>query len=358
MADMKIQFAAIDRVLDPVIPADTENDGVRKYVMWGKDNLYPEYLHSLYTDVTTLRTVIDGIADYTCGDSVKCTVPEFAEYVNRRQDTMRDLVWLLARDYLTYGGFAFQVVRDRAGRVGELHYLDFRYLRSSKNNDILYYSEEYGKKYVRVGKTMTYPKFVPEAVTVPSSVVYITNEKSRTYPVPRYSGSIRACEIERQIDVFHLSSLENGFTGSYIVGFYNGVPTDEEKAEIERNVNEKFAGSANAGRILLYFGNSKDNGIELNKLDAEDFGAKYQAAADRSRRQIFTAFRAIPQLFADMTASTGFSSQEFEEAFRVFNKTVVKPVQKKITDAIDRVLGTADSVVIEPFSLNDRSDVQ
>ena len=164
---------------------------------------------------------------------------------------------------------------------------------------------------------------------------------------------MKACEIERNIDSYHLSSLENGFSGSYILNFLNGVPTDEMKAEIEKNVNEKFCGSSNAGRVLINFANGKDNATTLEKLDVQDFGEKYKAAAERAKNQIFTAFRAIPQLFGDMTAATGFNSQEFTESFKVFNRTVCQPIQKTICDSIDKIFNNKNSVEITPFSLGD-----
>jgi hypothetical protein len=131
----------------------------------------------------------------------------------------------------------------------------------------------------------------------------------------------------------------------------NGIPTDEVKAEIEKNVNEKFCGASNAGRVLINFANSQENATTLEKLDTTDFGEKYKAAAERAKSQIFTAFRAIPQLFGDMSAATGFNSQEFTESFKVFNRTVCKPIQQTICDSIDRFFGTDNSVNITPFSL-------
>ena len=218
---------------------------------------------------------------------------------------------------------------------------------------MFYYSEDFTKKYVRANKMVVYPKFIKENRDIPSSILYVTNEKSKTYPTPRYSGSLKACEVERSIDTYHLSSLENGFAGSYILNFLNGIPSDEQKYEIEKNVNEKFAGASNAGRILINFANGKDNATTLDKLDVEDFGAKYEAAAKRAKEQIFIAFRAIPQLFGDMGAATGFNSQEFTESFKVFNRTVVRPIQQTICDSIDKIFGNKNSVQITPFTLGD-----
>ena len=350
---LQVAFAAIDKNWEDLIPQPTEIEGTKKYVLYGTDNRYPDYLWGLFNDVSTLKTVVEGIADYVIGNDVICSVSGFEKEVNTKGDTMRELIRLLARDYLIYGGYAIQVIRNKVGDIRELYYVDFRYLRSSKKNEVFWYSEEFGKRYVRSSKTVVYPKFIKENRDITSSILYVTNEKSKTYPTPRYSGSIKACEIERNIDSYHLSSLENGFSGSYILNFLNGIPTDEMKAEIEKNVNEKFCGSSNAGRVLINFANGKDNATTLEKLDVQDFGEKYKAAAERAKNQIFTAFRAIPQLFGDMTAATGFNSQEFTESFKVFNRTVCQPIQKTICDSIDKIFNNKNSIEITPFSLGD-----
>lgn len=358
MSENKIQlaFAAINKEWDEIIPQLIETDSVKDYVLYGKDNQYPEYLYGLYNDVSTLKTVIEGTADYVVGNEVKCNINGFERQVNTKGDTIRELVRLCARDFLIYGGFAIQVIRNKIGNVKELYYMDFRYIRSSKKNDVFWYSEDFSKRYVRGNKTVVYPKFIPDAKNVASSILYVSNNKSSTYPSPRYSGSIKACEMERAIDTYHLSSIENGFGGSYIINFLNGIPTDEIKAEIEKNVNEKFCGASNAGRVLINFANGKDNATTLEKLDVTEFGEKYMAAAERAKNQIFIAFRAIPTLFADLSATTGFNSQEFSESFKVFNRTVCKPIQQTICDSIDKIFGSDNSINITPFSLDETKE--
>jgi hypothetical protein len=228
MENKKIQvaFAATNKEWDEVIPQLVETDSVKDYVLYGKDNQYPEYLYGLYNDVSTLKTIIEGIADYVIGNAVKCNIKGFETQINTKGDTLRELVRLCARDYLLYGGYAIQIIRNKVGDVRELYYMDFRYIRSSKKNDMFWYSEDFSKKYVRGNKTVVYPKFIPNAREVASSILYVSNNKSTTYPIPRYSGSIKACEMERAIDTYQLSSIENGFGGSYIINFLNGYTLD------------------------------------------------------------------------------------------------------------------------------------
>lgn len=345
-------FAAIDKKFVESIPTLTQDTARNKdYVYYGDDNLYPEYLWGLYNDVSTLKTIIDGTADYIAGDDVRSNIPGMGVQVNRKGDTMRDLIKWLSKDYEIYGGCAYEVVRNKNGKPAELNYVDFRYLRTDKKNQSFYYSEDYAKKWVRSSNVLVYPKFIPDSTDV-NSIVYIKNTTSTPYPIPRYSGAIRACEIERHIDDFHLSGLQNGFAASYIINFLNGIPTDDQKAEIEKNVNEKFCGTGNSGRILLNFAASKDNLATVQKLDVQDFGDKYQAAAKRSREQIFTAMGAVPALFGLMSESTGFNSQEFSEAFALYNATTVKSIQRTLIDSFDKVFNMKGSVTIDTFTVS------
>lgn len=354
---VSLMLAAIDKSISQTIPQLTQEDARGKnYIIYGQDNTYPNYLYGLYADVSTLKTIIDGTAAYIAGDDAKSIVPGFETTINKKGDTWRNFIKLLGRDYNLYGGCSYNVIRNKRGDISELYYIDFRNLRTDKKNETFYYSEEYTKKYSRSSKVLVYPRFIPGARNVPSSIVYVKNEYTTPYPVPRYSGAIKACEIERNIDEMHLASLQNGFMGSYLINFLNGIPTDEQKAEIEKNVAEKFSSTHNAGRILLNFANGKDNMAILQKLEISDFGEKYKAAANRSREQIYCAFQAIPQLFGLMTDNKGFSEAEFVEAFRLYNGTVVKDIQRTLCDSFDYVLSTKGSVTIKPFSLESKEE--
>ena len=345
-------FSSIDKLVEDNIPALVEKDSRgSKYILYGEDNLLPEYLYGLYNDVATLKTIIDGTADYVAGRDVIINVPGFEKTINRMGMTGYELVKLLAGDYLRYGGCCYNVIKDKAGNKRELYYLDFRYIRSDEKNEMFVYSKDFAKKYVRGGNMIVLPRYM-ETSDASSSVVYIKNNYSTTYPIPRYSGAIKDCEIERAIDTLHLSGLQNGFAPSFMISFLNGQPTSEERAEIERDIREKFCGPRNVGRFILNFANGKDNAAVIEKIESEDFGDKYNAASKRSREQIYASFRAIPALFGIMTETTGFNTQEFGEAFKLFRATVVEPIQNTIIQSLEKVLGDG-TIQIKQFSLEE-----
>lgn len=358
-----VSFAAIDQYVETNIVLPTEKVTNRDFVEWGKGNNYPGYLLDLYNNVTTLRSIINGNIDFITGDDVSILPlgERFADGImNTRGDLITDIVRDLAKDYNLYGGFALQIIRDHNGDVAEIYYIDMRYLRSNKENDVFYYNEHWEKG----GRTdvIKYPKFMnnlnwasmtdEERDRHASSILFVKNIHTQVYPAPMYAASIKACEIERCIDDYHLNAIENGFTSSMIINFNNGDPGDDIKEEIEDDFNEKFSGHQNAGRIMFCWNRDRTSATTITEPKVEDFGNRYHALSTHSRQQIFSAFRAQPLLFGlTSDVNTGFSTEEFEQSFKLYNRTQIRPVQRLIADAFDRIYGAKGVLSIKPFSL-------
>lgn len=352
----KIQLSALNPYLqdNKVENVEKEISGV-DFIAWGTDNQYPDYLFSLYTDCATLQSIVNGTVDFSCGNEISCNSPRFEKIVNKNGDTINDIIQRISTDYLIFGGFAIQVIRNANGEISELYWVDFTKIRSDKKNEVFFYSEDWCKSYGRV-KYIKYPKFNIDDSN-PSSIFYYKGTKTRgTYPTPIYNAAITACELEKKINQFHLSEINNNFLTSKIINFNSGVPDDDLKNEIERNLNEKFSGAENAGRILISFNNNKENETTVSDLPQDDFAERYDALHKRSREEIFTAFRATPALFGLMTESTGFNEQEFAESFKLYNRTAVKPIQKVIVDSFDKIFGVEGSITITPFNLENDSE--
>ena len=348
---VKIQLSALNPYLQDNKVENVEKEVSGKdFISWGTDNQYPGYLFSLYTDCATLQSIINGTSDFICGNEISCNLPRFEKSVNKNGDTINDIIQRISTDYLIFGGFALQVIRNANGEISELYWIDFTKIRSDKKNEVFFYSDEWDKSYGRV-KYIIYPKFNPDDSN-PTSIFYYKGNKTRsTYPTPLYNAAITSCELEKKINEFHLNEISNNFLTSKIINFNSGIPDDDLKNEIERNLNEKFSGSENAGRILISFNANKDSETTVTDLPMDEFGERYDSLAKRSTSQIFTAFRATPNLFGLPTETTGFNQQEFAEAFKLYNRTVVKPIQKVIVDTFDKIFGVDGSITIEPFNL-------
>ena len=358
-----VSFAAIDQYVETNIVLPTEKVTNRDFVEWGKGNNYPGYLLGLYNNVTTLRSIINGNIDFVTGDDVTILPlgERFAEGImNTRGDLITDIVRDLAKDYNLYGGFALQIIRDHNGDVAEIYYIDMRFIRSNKENDVFYYNEHWekgGRKDVII-----YPKFLrnldwtslsdDERNRHASSILFVKNVHTQVYPAPMYAASVLSCEIEKAISQYHWNSLNNNFCPDIIINFNNGDPGDEIKEEIVSDLEEKFSGYQNGKRFMVSFNKDRMSAVTIDAIKTDDFSERYKALEESCRRQIFAAFRAQPLLFGlNSDVSTGFSTDEFEQSFKLYNRTQIRPVQRLIADAFDRIYSSKGVLTIKPFSL-------
>ena len=353
---LALSFAAIDPAIDKLIVSPREKKAGSEWVQWGDRNAYPAYCKSLCHEVATLRSVVLGLVDYVCGDDVVAVRGLRADGTfDRKGTTAAQIVDATAKSIAELGGFAWKLTRNNDRTLGELEVLPMENIRANEDADVFWYSEGWNKWNGR--DVVVYPAFNPDALDVAESIFYVKIWGDGTYPEPLYAASIKACETERCVDDFHLGNITRGFMGSYLVNFMNGTPTPKMQKEIERMWTEKYNGHRNAGRVVFNYCSDREHMATLQKMEVADYGDKYETLSKHCEQRIFTAFRANPNLFGVATESNGFNSEEYEQAFRLFNRTMVKPLQRKILDAFDKVLGQAGLVTIKPFTLDGSDNI-
>lgn len=331
--------------INTVLPNEVEIRGAN-WIGWGDNNDYPLYLYNIYKDVATLRTIITTVCDYVVGDGVKSS-----NTILLSDEDAENLVYDLTLSYCIYGGFAIQVCRNAFGDVCRLIPLDLRWIRMDKDNNYIYYSEDFGKKTYGRCKALCYPAY-DKTLKQDISIYVFKNEKFNVYPQPVHIASIIPCEIERQVNNYHLNSIANGFSGSLLVNMNNGVPDEEQQKEIVEAFQEKFTGSENAGRVVVSFNENKDNAAELLTLNPTDFSEKYKAAVERATQQIFTSWRCSKKLCGMPENGIGFNSQEFSDEFKLFQRTVISSIQRLIKTTIEKLFENKTEIEINEFNID------
>lgn len=345
--DEKIQvsFAAIDQFIDSTIITPVEKEmKPGEMVYWGEANNYPNYIEDLYMNVSTYKAIVDGSADYICGDEI--IVDESINIVNKRGQNITDIIRCISKDLVKFGGFTLNIIRNKLGDPAEVYYIDFKKIRTNKDQSKFYYTENWNKSYGRLKTT----EILPYSSNELSTIYYYKNDYNYIYPIAPIAAAVKSCEMERMISDYHYNNIEHGFNSSYIVNFNGGKPTDEQKAEIERNFYTKFTGPNNGGRPMLSFNNGKIQETTIAKIDKDDLDQKYTSLTDRTKQDIFTSFRCSPILFGIDQNKTGFNANEYIETFKLFNKTFILPRQNIIQNVFKQIYGR-DVITIKPFTI-------
>lgn len=355
---LNIAFAAIDPYIqDNIIENVQKEIKGKEMIEYGDRNRYPQYIDNLYESVSVLKSIITGMVDYICGENISISKQEYSFCLNKDGETVEDIARQIATSYVEYGGVAVNIVRNRLGGVAGVYVLDFKNVRSDKKNTKFYYSDDWSKSYGRI-KTVTYPAFNPEDKTQASSILYVKNDKKTTYPSPSWGGAVISAEILKHINEFNLNSLYNGLSSDYIINMNAGIPTDEVKEEIEEAFNEKYTGFQNGGRTMICYNPDFQHRTVVEAIPQNDFINKYNAIRENSIKDIYSAFRCHPVLFGLPTENSGFNDQDFQEAFKLTNKTVILPIQKIIKRIFETIFGEKEVINIEPFKIDWTEDEQ
>lgn len=356
MEENRIQLSVLDIESKYVVSPDETTYGNKNLVTWGMDNQLPVLYHNCYNKSATLKSIIDGTINYILGDDI--VLDESAAYwrekVNRTGLTMRQLISKMAFNLNVYGGFVIQVIFNKLGQVVELFPLDFGRCRINEDGTKIYYAKKWTKYQT---KSQEFDRFDPKNINKdnPTQIFYYKNDTTNSvYPLPPYAGALYDVLTEIECAKYSLNTVARGFSAKFVLNFpeANNL-TDEQKSGIEEAIKNKFCGSENETNFMLYWKNEDGSGIEVTKIESDETPERYIAIKDNARTNIFVAMRTTPLLMGLVNGiSTGWATQEFSDSFKLFQKTVIKPQQDIIVEALEKITGAKNGIHIMPFVID------
>jgi hypothetical protein len=171
------------------------------------------------------------------------------------------------------------------------------------------------------------------------------------YGLPDYLGSTNYIEVDANLAEYHLNSIENGFFPSTLISWNDGVPTEEERAELERMVYQKFGGASNAGKILMSFSDSAENAPTVESFSVTDSHRVFEYLSSEVVVKILSGHRVTsPLLFGIRNEGGGFGSNadEMKDAYDLFYNTVILPFQRILLDGL-RPVFAASGITLEMY---------
>lgn len=305
-------------------PVEKKGYGSAKYVYFGEDNLYPDFLLQCYEQCATLQSIVNGLTDYVCGKGFATGNADLV--VNEKDETLLDVVRMAVVDYIIFGAMSIGVRRNKEKAVAFLDHHDPRNVRLNENADTVILCKDWAKSGTQ---RVSIPIYNPKEQAVDRAEVYAKNPTSRhLYGLPMWNSATKDVQTAIEIATFHLSAILNNFAPSAVVNFNNGQPDEETQQKIEQRLNKKFSGAKNAARLLVCFNETKEHAVDIQRLSEDNFDQRYQALAKSVKENIFISFRAHPQLFGADPERTGFNSVEYKQTFKLFKETVVVPIQR------------------------------
>jgi hypothetical protein len=323
----------------------TEKETPKGWVTLGEANLFSNYLIDLYYASPVHSALTMSISFMIAGKEIKSNNPAAQREIDRlKLNTIRRPI---ALDAKMQGGYYLEVIwsvdRSTIAKINHLPYENCR-LAVANDEDIIpgiYYSKDWSD----TRKKKNIPTFIPmynptTKADEPSQVLFIgvMTPGSAYYPKPDYYSAINYIEITRDISEFYRAFLTNGMAPSYFLHMNNGIPDPEEQMAIRRNW-ETMMGAKKAGKVVFTFNESADRAPRLDLVPMTDADKQWQELSVQSRENILAAHRVTsPLLFGIRDAGgLGSNADEMKSAYRIFNRNIIEPYQKIITDSLEEI---------------------
>jgi len=314
------------------------------FVSFGDGNTFPQYLIELYNESPVHGSIVNSIAFMIAGQSFVSSSAEASNEITRLQlDKIRHTT---ALDLKLHGGFYWEIIwsmdRSTIAQINHLPFENCRLCVSDDNDDVsgIYYSRDWNDTRKKKNTPAYIPMFNPDYKDeYPKQVMFVHSivPGSEYYPKPDYIGGVNYIELTRQISEYHVNNILNGFFPSLITSFNNGIPSLEEQRMIKNQLQQAIQGAENAGKVLTFFNEDRDRGVEFTSFPISDADKQYEFLSEESTKQILISHRVTSPLLFGIRDGGGLGSNtdEMKQAMWIFTKQVIEPFQRMITDSIE-----------------------
>ncbi len=331
----------------------------RDYIEYGTEdwkNLYPQFLIDLYYNSSTHAAIVNQTAEMIAGtdliaqeeDAINLEtyvkLKKFLRHANSNE-SLHQVIKKVAFDFKLQGAYAIHVVwnRDRT-EIAEVYHVPVERVRAGRPNemgkvDTFFISADWGN--TRTNKPYPIAAFNVNDRTSGSQLIYsgAYSPNMDIYHTPDYIAGCNWALVDQKVAEFHLNNIENGFAGSYFVSFANGIPTQEERRQIEQSLVDKFTGASNSGKFVLTFSDDKTRVPEITPISVSDADKQYLALQELLVSNICAAHRITSKTLMGIDTANGFSSNadELINAANFYQNTVVKGFQLNILNTLQTI---------------------
>lgn len=340
MEKQKKNYSVI-KLSDTVKTYPTFTKNMKGWINYDRDNLLPQRIIELNNESAINKAVIENKVTYICGAGVR--KDEYYGQPNPN-DSWNTLIEKVAKDYVTFGGFCFQVILNENEKSISLYHTDFSKIRIGQVNEYgiplsFFLSNDWRKttgKYAPV----EIRAYGSEEITknTPYLFYYKDYEPSLDYyPVPEYYAALNFIEADGLLGKFYRNSINNGFVPSTIITMPSN-PGEDQKAQFQRDIESSYSGTNGANSIIVLWGESQEVKPVVTSYAASNNSDIYNNVDNIIFQKIISAHRLTSPTLAGLSGSGNLSgnANEIINSFLLYNATVIHKLRRKILDTLDQ----------------------
>jgi hypothetical protein len=337
-----ISIVNLSAYTSPVIQENKKND----FIEYGSDNNYFQYLIDRYLYSATNGAIITGVANMIYGKGLDAldSNKKPNEYAQMKSIIKDSDLKKIALERKLLGMAAMQVVMEKK-QVKQVLHFPMQTLRAEKCNDkgqieAWYYHNDWKNKKPteQIRKIPAFGFGNGNEVEIYVIKPYVSGFDY--YSPIDYSGALPYALLEENIADYQINDCQNGFSGTKVINFNNGIPTEEMRDKLKREVLGKLTG-ARGEKVIVAFNANAESKTTVEDLPLNDAPAHYEYLSKECFEKLIVGHRVTsPMLLGIRTGDGGLgnNADEIKTATLLFDNIVIKPYQLEIIEALDVIL--------------------
>ena len=321
----RVSFIKFADVKVPVMK-ELPNKG---WVLFGEDNKFPNTLLNMYNKSSKHNGIVLGKVNYIIGKGFKEQIQA------NKYESVNEILKKTCIDIEVFGGCYLEVQYNELGKIAAVYHVPYNRVRSNKDNTQFFVKDwdSYKKGEEPIVFSAYNPNQDPKLLKNQTQILYYKEYRPgvQTYTYPGYMGALNAIQTDIEVSKYHLSTITNGMFASKMISFFEGIPTEEEKREIEKGFKNKFTGSENAGNIVLNFGKDPAKAPRLEDLSSTELDKHFDILSKSIQQEIFAGHQITSgMLFGIKTEGQLGGRSEMRDAYEIFKLTYANDKQQAI----------------------------
>ena len=323
-----------------------------RYITFGSNNRYPDYLIDLYNGAAKHAAIINGKCTYIVGSGFVTTNPSTQQFLDKanEKETWNQLIKKLCKDIEIFGGFYLQCIKKNNGVGFNFYHVSYDRIRVNDDNTKFWYRKDWK---FWTGEQI-FKAFTPN--TKDHSTIFFYKEngaKKQPYALPNYLAALNLIEAEKAVSEAILTNAKSGFTATKHIAFIGQEPIQEKKSEIVKRLEERYSGES-GNRLVVEWVNDEKFATKITDLGQTDLTKEdYTAVNNLITNNLFAGHGVThPLLFGIQQEGKLGGATELREAFYIFKNTYANAKQINIEDVV-KYLATANGVVNADIKLKD-----
>jgi|SRR6218665_897909 len=328
-------------------PIESKQNNDERYVSWGRDNLYCNFLIDLYEDCPIHSMILNQKTSYIMAQGIQHKDGSEVTIKFNDEDTPNEFIEKLVKNFITFNMSGIEVCFNNFNEPIEYHVVGSHKMRMNNSKSKFWISEDWKCN----KRPIIYDEWRINNSTPDSKIYYFDGSDislNKVYPNPEYYGCIKDIVQDGLISDFNLNNIEGQFSLSTLISVYrSGNVPEDQRRQLLRDF-EKFKTGVKGKKWMLQVLKNPEDKITIDNISVNDWVDAYGVVGEKVKNRIYEGHQVTSQiLYGVKTPGQLGGTTEFEVAYQAHKINYISNKRNQILSHLNKLLGLTGDKSLE-----------